>query len=118
MPRSHHCINSCWVGWSSATSTRGDLVVRDNAEQHRYEIHVDGALAGFADYHLQPGLLTATHTEIDPAFEGRGLGSELVRAMLDDLLQRKLKILAVCPFVRSYLRRHSEYADLVWRPGS
>lgn len=97
-------------------SAEVEAVVRDNPEASRYEIHVGGELAGFADYHLQPGLLTATHTEIDPAFEGRGLGSTLVRGLLDGAREQDAKVLPVCPFVTAYLRRHPEHADLVWKP--
>jgi uncharacterized protein len=93
-----------------------EVVVRDNQEQGRYEILVGPTLAGFAEYHAQPGLITATHTEIDRAFEGRGLGSRLIREMLDDIRRREAKVLPICPFVRAFLRRHQEYADLTWKP--
>lgn len=96
--------------------TAGDLLVRDNSEQRRYEAFVGDSLAGFADYHSQPGLVTVMHTEIDPAFEGRGLGSALIRWMLDDIRSRGARVLPVCPFVRAFLQRHAEYADLVWTP--
>ena len=92
------------------------VVVRDVPEQHRYEAHVGATLAGFADYHAQPGLVTVLHTEIEPAFEGRGMGSALVRAMLDDIRRQDAKVLPVCPFVRDYLQRHPEYDDVVWKP--
>lgn len=97
-------------------STKDDLVVRDNAERTRYEIHARDRLAGFSDYHAQPGLVTVTHTEVDPAFEGQGVGSALVRGLLEDVRRRDAKVLAICPFVRAYLQRHPEYADLVWTP--
>ena len=92
------------------------VVVRDSPDEHRYEAHVGTSLAGFADYHAQPGLITVMHTEIDPVFEGRGLGSALVRAMLDDIRRQESKVLPVCPFVRDFLQRHPEYRDLVWTP--
>jgi len=56
------------------------------------------------------------HTEVDAAFEGRGLGSELVRRMLDDIRSRSTKVLPVCPFVRAFVQRHPEYTDVVWKP--
>jgi predicted GNAT family acetyltransferase len=90
--------------------------VGDNPAARRYEVHVGGALAGFADYHAQPGLVTLMHTEIDPSFEGSGIGSRLVAAVLDDIRARGSKALPVCPFVRAFLQRHPEYADLVWAP--
>ena len=99
-----------------APEGRADVVVRDNPERGRYEAHVGSTIAGFSDYHAQPGLITVTHTEIDPAFEGQGLGSHLVRELLDDVRRQGAKVLAICPFVRAYLQRHPEYADLVWKP--
>lgn len=93
-----------------------DVRVRDNPEQRRYELHVGSELAGVADYHAQPGLVTIMHTEIDPAFEGRGLGSQFVEAMLDDIRRQEARVLPVCPFVRAFLQRHREYADLAWTP--
>jgi len=92
------------------------IVVRDDPAASRYEALVDGELAGFSDYHAQPGLITVMHTEVDPAFEGRGVGSTFVKLMLDDIRRRDARVLAVCPFVRAYLRRHSEFHDLVWKP--
>ena len=70
-------------------------------------------LAGFVDYHAQPGLITVLHTEVDPAFEGQGVGSRLVEGMLDDIRARGLRVLPICPFVRAYVRRHPEVRDLV-----
>ncbi len=87
--------------------------VTDNPAEHRYEIRVDGELAGFSSYREQPQGLALTHTEIDDAYEGQGIGSKLVAATLDDLRARGLEVLPLCPFVRSYIERHREYVDLV-----
>jgi uncharacterized protein len=89
------------------------IAVTDNAGQERFEIAADGALAGFTAYRRRPGLIAFTHTEIDPAFEGRGLGGRLVRAALDDARANDLLVLPFCPFTNAYIQRHPEYADLV-----
>ncbi len=81
--------------------------------QHRYEIHVDGTLAGVAAYRRQSGVVTFTHTEIDPAFEGQGLGSVLARSALDELRGGGEQIVPLCPFIAAYIRRHPQYVDLV-----
>ena len=94
-------------------SQQEELRVVDNAELNRYEVYVGADLAGFTDYHAQPGLVTLKHTEVDPAFEGRGIGSRLVAAALDDIRERGAGVLPICPFVRAYLQRHPEYADLI-----
>ena len=88
--------------------------VLDVPEWSRFEIHVDGRLAGFAQYRMKDaGLIVFTHTEIDDAYEGRGLGSTLIRAALDTARGRGLGVRPDCPFVRAYVARHPEYLDLV-----
>jgi uncharacterized protein len=96
-------------------TTHAEPSVLDVPESSRFEIHAGGRLAGFAQYHMKdPGLIVFTHTEIDDAFEGRGLGSTLVRAALDTAHDRGLAIRPDCPFVRAYIARHPDaYLDLV-----
>ena len=90
-----------------------DATVTDNPAEHRYEVHSDGALAGFAVYHLRSGRISFVHTEIDDRFEGEGLGSRLISAALDDVRRRDLGLLPFCPFVNGWLKRHPDYVDLV-----
>lgn len=89
------------------------LMVEDNPAEARYEMHVDGELAGAIHYQLDEPTIAFVHTEIAERFEGRGLGSQLARESLDDTRRRGLRILPSCPFVRSYIARHQEYLDLV-----
>ncbi|MDO5677245.1 MAG: GNAT family N-acetyltransferase [Propionibacteriaceae bacterium] len=92
-----------------------EATVTHNPDEKRYEVHADGTLAGFAEYMLSDGLITFTHTEIDPAFEGRGLGSKLVRGALDDVREvGERKVLPLCPFVKAYMIKHPEYQDLAY----
>jgi predicted GNAT family acetyltransferase len=88
-------------------------VVRDNAAERRYELHVGGELAAFIRYASTPETVTLVHTDVEPAYEGRGLGSVLVAGALDDIRSRGLNVVPLCPFVRVYVDRHPEYADLV-----
>jgi predicted GNAT family acetyltransferase len=90
-----------------------DIRVTDNPDEQRYEVLVDGALGGFAQYRLRPGRIVFTHTEVDDAYEGHGLGSTLVRTALDDVRARGLLVTPMCPFVRAYIDQHPEYQDLV-----
>lgn len=87
--------------------------IADNPERQRYEIRVDGEVAGFVQYRLQPGQIAFIHTEVDNRFEGQGLGSKLAAFALDDARERGLAVLPFCPFVKGYIQRHREYADLV-----
>ena len=87
--------------------------MRDNPELNRFEVYDDGKLAGFAAYRLSDDFITFTHTEMDPRYEGRGLGSALVRHGLDEARTRGLAVLPMCPFVRRYIASHDGYVDLV-----
>ncbi len=89
-------------------------LVLDVAEWARFEIHSGGRLAGYANYRLdRSGEIAFTHTEIGPEFAGQGLGGVLVRAALDAARKRHLAVLPECPFVRSWIVKHPDYADLV-----
>ena len=88
--------------------------VRDNPEKHRYEIHVDGALAGVIDYELGKDRIALLHTEIDDAFGGQGLGKVLVSGVLADVRARGLAVRPFCPYVRRTIQRNpDDYLDLV-----
>ena len=89
------------------------MEVRDNPEERRYELVDDGQLVGEILYRSDPGRVVLVHTEVSPALEGQGLASRLVAGALDDIRARGLRVVPICPFVRSYLRRHPEYDDLV-----
>jgi len=90
-----------------------ELQVTDNPDESRFEIRADGQLAGFAQYHLRGSHIAFTHTETDDRFRGHGLASQLIRASLDAARARHLAVLPYCPFTRSWIEEHPEYADLV-----
>jgi predicted GNAT family acetyltransferase len=92
-----------------------DIVVQDNPGESRYELLLDNHLVGEILYRLSPDAVVLLHTEVLPSLEGKGLGARLVAGALDDIRARGLHVVAVCPFVRSYIRRHPDYADLVVR---
>lgn len=88
--------------------------VRDHPEKSRFELVVDGQLAGFAQYRLGAGRITMFHTEVAPEYGGRGLGRELAQGALDDVRRGSLVLVPTCPFIAAYVRRHpDEYLDLV-----
>jgi predicted GNAT family acetyltransferase len=87
--------------------------VVDNPEARRFQVLVDGEVAGFTEYRRTKSWVAFTHTVIDPAFEGRGLGSALARGALDATREAGLPVLPYCPFIRGYIQRHPAYLDLV-----
>lgn len=86
--------------------------VRDNAARHRFELDADGHVA-FSEYRRDGNLLTVMHTEVPAALNGRGIGSALVRGLLDIARAQKLKVKPLCPFVKAYIAKHPQYADLL-----
>jgi predicted GNAT family acetyltransferase len=90
------------------------VVVTRNEEESRWEARIDGALAGFAAYRVVDDDIVFTHTEVDPAFEGRGVGGALARHALDEVAEdASLRVVARCPFIRAWIARHPDYAALV-----
>jgi predicted GNAT family acetyltransferase len=89
------------------------LRVVDNTSELRYELWSADTLAGYIRYTRDGDLVTMVHTEVEPAFEGEGLGNALVAGALDEARAQGKRILPLCPFVAAYIRRHPDYADLV-----
>lgn len=94
------------------------ITVTDNPAAHRFEAHEGDALAGFAGYVRTAELVAFVHTEVDPAFEGRGVGSLLAREGIESVRAEGLRVLAVCPFIAGWMTRHPEYAHLEYRATS
>jgi predicted GNAT family acetyltransferase len=91
-----------------------NVEVVDEPGRQRFEIRVDGKLAGFTEYRRSPGLIAFIHTLIDPRFEGQGLGTRLVTEALRKVRSDGLAVLPFCPFVRDFIASHpSDYLDLV-----
>ena len=87
--------------------------IADNPEAARFEVRIDGRLAGFAQYQLRGGTIVFPPTEIQPEFEGKGLGSVLARAALDGARDTGLTVVPECLFIRGYIESHPEYTELL-----
>ncbi len=86
--------------------------VQNNQQAKQFELHSDGQLA-FLKYQSTGSQLLLIHTEVPKELEGKGVGSALAKAGLEYARQNQLKVIPICPFVQSYLKRHPEYQDLV-----
>jgi uncharacterized protein len=90
-----------------------ETTVRDAPDAHRYEIREGERLLGIAAYQRHGDEVRFTHTEVNPDAGESGLGSRLVRAALDDVRSQGGRVVPLCPFVRGWIERHPDYADLV-----
>jgi predicted GNAT family acetyltransferase len=84
----------------------------NNKAQHRYELAVDGHIAATC-YEIADGVVTFVHTEVPPQLGGKGIGSKLIRGALDQVRAEGLKVIAQCPFVKTFIDKHSDYAGLL-----
>jgi predicted GNAT family acetyltransferase len=93
----------------------GEVAVADVPAAHRYRATLDGRAAGHLEYRRrrqgEQQQILALHTVVGEEFEGRGVGSALARALLDQARAGGVEVVAYCPFVREYVGRHPEYAD-------
>jgi predicted GNAT family acetyltransferase len=95
-----------------------DVVVTDNPEESRYEARIGGELAGYSAYHLTRSSIVFTHTEVDPAFKGHGVGGAIAQFALDDVRAKgERDVVPVCPFIHGWIDDHPEYDELVRRHG-
>lgn len=92
-----------------------DPDVTDNHDRSRYELTVEGHTA-FAAYRIDGEVITFTHTVVPQALEGRGVASRLILHALTDVRDRRLRVIAQCPFVAAYIRKHPEWGELLAQP--
>ena len=89
------------------------ITVTHQPEQARFTAQVDGDEAGAIDYERRGDDVAFLHTVVDPAFEGRGIGSALAREALDVARREGWGVLPHCSFIQAYVERHPEYLGLV-----
>ena len=96
---------------------RPELRVLDVPDLERFEARLGGGeLAGVVDYRLSDDFIVLLHTEVLKGFEGQGIGSRLVRAVLEDLREREVAVIPKCPFVVAWLQKHPEQHHRPLRP--
>jgi hypothetical protein len=89
-----------------------DMTVANNRTEHRFEVTIDGERAELT-YRTDGDRLLLVHTEVPDAFEGRGIGGDLVRAAVDHAIDTGLTIVPQCTFARGWLERHPDVARRV-----
>jgi uncharacterized protein len=98
-----------------ATLDLNNLKIENNESAHRWEARLGESIA-FSEYRLNRDTNTIhfLKTRVPPELEGQGVAGKLVSAALDDARAQHLTVVPICRFVTSYIRRHSEYRDLVY----
>jgi predicted GNAT family acetyltransferase len=95
------------------TDDATQITTSDNEAESRYEALDGDTVVGFARYVRRGGRTIFVHTEVDEDREGEGIGSRLAAGALDGERAAGRPVVPLCPFVRSYIERHPDYADLV-----
>lgn len=89
-----------------------EIQVINNTQRKRFEVQIDEHLA-ISEYMLVQDRIIFTHTEVPVALEGNGIGSRLAKAALEYAREQGLKVMPLCPYIASYIRRHPEYRPLL-----
>ncbi len=85
--------------------------VTDNSAQHRYELEDEGHIA-YAEYRRDGDVWDFNHTVVPEALGGRGIGTKLVAGALADVSAQGGKVIPTCSFVKRYLEKHPDAAEL------
>lgn len=98
---------------SNSNPSGSQVTVSDATEQSRFVAVVDDERVGYAEYRVDGPSIVFTHTVVDDAAEGKGVGSALASTGLDSARDRGLRVVPRCQFIAGYISRHPEYLDLV-----
>lgn len=88
------------------------VAVTRNEQAHRFEATVNG-LRSLLTYRLFPDRIVLQHTEVPAPLQGHGIAAKLTRAALDFARVHHVRVVPLCPYVSSFLRRNPEYHDLL-----
>lgn len=92
------------------------ITVSDAPELERFEARDEqGELAGYVTYQVTGSVIVYTHTEVKPAFQGKGVGGSLAEAAMSDARQRGRTVIPICPYLSKWLDKRPEYEDIVAR---
>ena len=86
--------------------------IRDDKIKNRFELDIEGHIA-FSEYRRDGGVITIMHTEVPKELNGKGIGSKLMRGILELVRAEGARVKPLCPFAKGYIDKHPEYADLL-----
>lgn len=111
-----HPLGICFAGdmtENESDNPQATVEVVPQPEQNRYALLVDGEEVGFTVYTDRGIDRVFLHTEIDPAQEGHGYGSTLIKGTLEQVRDAGLRAVAICPFVERYVEKHHDFDDII-----
>ena len=86
--------------------------LKNNRLSKQYEFHIDGLIPRI-EYIRAKEKIFLTHTEVPAELEGRGIGSALIKAALEEIERQDLTLVPLCPFVAGYIKEHPKWKKLV-----
>ena len=87
----------------------------DNKDKKQYEFHIEGFTPKIEYIKNNNGEIYLTHTEVPDQLGGRGIGSELVKQVLENIEKQGLRLVPLCPFVAGYIQKHPDWKRIVMR---
>lgn len=91
-----------------------EITKEDGETRGRYVVTLDGHEAELTYSKLgDSGNVIADHTGVPEELAGRGVGSALVRRLIEDARTSGFKIMPLCPFVKAQYRKNPEWADVM-----
>jgi uncharacterized protein len=95
------------------SAEHGTVDVQHDEAGNRFVMEAGEETVGLIEYRRDGDVFDLHHTEVLPEGQGQGLGTVLVRDVLDDIRSQGQQIRATCPFVARFIDEHQDYADLV-----
>ncbi|MBE2217101.1 MAG: N-acetyltransferase [Ignavibacteria bacterium] len=89
-----------------------EIIFTNNTGRSRYELETEGHIS-YVEYMLPGRKLILSHTEVPKALEGKGVGSKIIKLVLEDAKKLGLKVIPLCPFAASYIKRHPEWNSVL-----
>lgn len=87
-----------------------------NTERNRFELEIENQIAFIEFDKIEPNVLDMTHTEVPEELSGKGIGSKLAKSALQYSKDNNLKVIPSCPFIKTYIDKHSEWQPLLAKP--
>lgn len=89
-----------------------DLPLIDEEESRQFVMVVGGHRARM-EYDRTPDRIFLTHLLVPPAIEGQDVAAVLTEKVLNWVESKRMKLVPYCPYVKTYLRRHTAWQRLL-----